>query len=87
MSIRSIAYDFRTFIMFSIFESVILFFPKHSNFRVFLMEFMKKSRKSGKQDIRRFMWSFGKMKNEDSRGIKRLYNGRNSVPKFQDILL
>jgi len=29
----------------------------------------------------------GKMKNEDSRGLRRLYIGRNSVPKFQDILL
>jgi len=27
--------------------------------------------------------NFGKTKNEDSRGIKRLYNGRNSVPKFR----
>jgi len=31
-----IAYDFETFIMFSIFESVILVFPKHINFRGFL---------------------------------------------------
>jgi len=28
-----IAYDFRTFVMFSIFESVNLVFPKHNNFR------------------------------------------------------
>jgi len=27
-SIRAIAYDFGTFVMFSIFESAILFFPK-----------------------------------------------------------
>jgi hypothetical protein len=27
-----------------------------------------------------------KMKNEDSRGLRRLYKGRNYVPKFQDIL-
>jgi len=33
MSIRTIVYDFRTFVMFSIFESIILVFPKHSNFR------------------------------------------------------
>jgi len=34
-SIRAIAYDFGTFVMFTIFESVILVFPKHvhSNFR------------------------------------------------------
>jgi len=35
MSIRAIAYDFRTFVMFSIFEYAILFFPKHINSRVF----------------------------------------------------
>lgn len=28
----------------------------------------------------------GKMKNEDSRGLIRLYKGRNYVPKFQDTL-
>jgi len=28
----------------------------------------------------------GKMKNEDSRGLKRRYKGMNFVPKFQDIL-
>jgi len=26
------------------------------------------------------------MKNEDSRGLRRLYKGMNYVPKFQDIL-
>jgi len=31
-SIRAIAYDFMTFVMFSIIESIILVFPKHSNF-------------------------------------------------------
>jgi len=35
-SIRTIVYDFGTFVMFSIFESVNLVFPKHSNFRGFL---------------------------------------------------
>jgi len=35
-SIRSIACDFGTFVMFSIFEYVILLFSKHSNFRGFL---------------------------------------------------
>jgi len=28
----------------------------------------------------------GKTKHEDSRGLKRLYKGRNYVPKFQDSL-
>jgi len=36
-SIRTIVYDFGTFVMFSIFEYVILFFLKHSNFRMFFM--------------------------------------------------
>jgi hypothetical protein len=36
MSIRTIACDFGTFVMFYIFESVILVFAKHSNFRGFL---------------------------------------------------
>ena len=35
-SIKMMAYDFRIFVMFSIFESVILVFLKHGNFRVFL---------------------------------------------------
>jgi hypothetical protein len=35
--IRVIAYDFVTFVMFSIIEYVIRDFPKHSNLRVFLM--------------------------------------------------
>jgi len=34
--------------MFSIFEYVILFFPKQSNFRGFLKLFTKKSSKKGK---------------------------------------
>jgi len=36
MSIRPIAYDFGTFVMFFIFESIILVFQKHSKFRGFL---------------------------------------------------
>ena len=49
-SIRIIAYDFRTFVMFSIFESIILVFPKHSNFRGFLEKFTKVSCKSANQE-------------------------------------
>jgi len=45
-----IAYDFGTFVMFSIFKSVILNFPKHSNFRGFLKKFTKKSCKSANQE-------------------------------------
>jgi len=36
-SIKTIFYDFGTFVMFYIFEFVILLFPKHSNSRVFFM--------------------------------------------------
>jgi len=43
-----IAYDFGTFVMFSIFEYVILVFPKHSNFRVFFEVIHKKSMQIGK---------------------------------------
>jgi len=41
-SIRTIAYDFEKFLMFYIFEFVILFFLKHSNFRIFCCKFTKK---------------------------------------------
>jgi len=50
MSIRTIVYDFGTFVMFSIFESVILVFSKHSNFRGVLKSFTKKSCKSTNQE-------------------------------------
>jgi len=40
-----IANDFGTFVMFSIFEYVILVFLKHSNFRVFFEVIHKKSMK------------------------------------------
>jgi len=36
-NIKAIAYDFGTFVMFSIFESVILFFLKQSNIRVYVI--------------------------------------------------
>jgi len=86
MSIWSIAYDFGTFVLFSIFESVILLFLKHSNFRVFLMKFTKKSSKLGKVRHPKIYVILGKKKNEDSRGLIRLYRWRNYVPKLQDIL-
>jgi len=50
MSIRSISYDFRSVVMFSIFESVILIFSKYSNFRGFLNQLTKKSCKSANQE-------------------------------------
>jgi len=33
MSVKAISYDFETFLMFSIYESIIIVFPKHSKFR------------------------------------------------------
>jgi len=68
MSIRSIAYDFGIFVIFSMFVSVILFFPKHSNSRVFLTWFTKKSCKSAKQDIWRLVKTLGRsrMKNHEA---------------------
>jgi len=46
--------------MFSIFESVIIFFLKHRYFRMFCCKFMKKSCVSAKQDIWRFVKSLGR---------------------------
>jgi len=37
----------------------------------------------GKQEHMKNWQDLGKTKNEDSRGLKRLYIGRNYVPKFQ----
>jgi len=47
---------------------------------------MKKSSKLSKERHPKIYVDLGKMKNEDSRSLKRLYGGRNFVPKFQDIL-
>ncbi|RHN51917.1 hypothetical protein MtrunA17_Chr6g0474481 [Medicago truncatula] len=44
---------------------------------------MKKSCKSANQEHPKICEDFGKTKNEDSRGLRRLYSGRNFVPKFQ----
>jgi hypothetical protein len=83
-SIRTIAYDFGTFVIFSIFESVILVFPKHSNFRVFfLSNSRKKSCKLANQEHPKICEDFGKIKNEDSIGLRRLYSGRNYVPSSE----
>jgi len=48
---------------------------------------MKKSSKSVKARHLKIYVVLGKMKNEDSRGLRRLYRGRNCAPKFQDTLL
>jgi len=47
---------------------------------------MKKSCKSANQEYLKNFQDFGKTKNEDSRGLRRLYTGRNSVPKFRGML-
>jgi len=36
----------------------------------------------GKSRTSEELWRFKETKNEDSRGLKRLRNGRNYVPKF-----
>jgi len=73
--------------MFSIFEYVILFFLKHSNFMVFFYVIHKGIMQIGKaktsEDLRGPWqdeeWSFKK-------ALERLYKGMNFVPKFQDNL-
>jgi len=72
--------------MFSIFESVIILFPKHSKSMVFFIQFTKKSCKSAKQEHVKITEDFGKIKNEDSRGLVNLYRWRSYVPRSQDIL-
>jgi hypothetical protein len=78
-----ISYDFGTFVMFSIFESVILIFLKHSNFRGFLKQFTKKIMQIDKSRTSEDLGRLRKTKNEDSRVLRRLTRGRNYVPKFR----
>jgi len=40
----------------------------------------------GKSRTSKELWRFKETKNEDSRGLIRLTNGRNSVPKFRGTL-
>ena len=47
-SISEIGYDFGKFVMFSIFESFILFFPKHSYSRVFFYVIQEEIMQIGK---------------------------------------
>jgi len=82
-SIWVIAYDFGTFVMFSIFESVIRVFPKYNNFRVFLMQFTKKSCKSAMQDIRRFMWSLGRRRFKIQEASENVTEGGILFPSFK----
>ena len=67
--------------MFYIFESVILFFLKHSNFRVFFYVIHEEIMQIGKAKTSKDYVVLGKIKNEDSRGFTRLYEGSNYVPK------
>jgi len=48
---------------------------------------MKKSCKSANQEHLKNCQDFGKTRNEDSRGLIRLYIGKNVVPKFREKLL
>jgi len=83
-SIRTIAYDFGTFVIISIFESVILVYPKHSNLRVF---FKSNSRRNhANQKHPKICECFGKTKNENSWSLMRLYSERNYVFKLRDKL-
>jgi len=50
-----IAYDFRIFVMFSIFESVILVFPRHSNIRGFWSNSRRNHANRQIKNIRRFV--------------------------------
>jgi len=50
------------------------------------MKFTKKSCKSAKQEHPKISEELGKIKNENSRGLRRLYRGRNSVSRSQDNL-
>jgi len=43
-------------------------------------------KKSGKARHPKIDVVLGRMKNEDLRGLRRLYRARNFVPKFEDIL-
>lgn len=66
------------------------FFPSPPPTRIILTggltSFTKKSCKSAKQNIWRFVRTLGRWKNEDSRSLIIIYKERNYVPKFQDIL-
>jgi len=66
--------------MFFIFESVILVFPKHRNFREVLKLFTKKSCKSTNQEHMKNCED-SRDKNKDPRGLRRVSNGRNYTPK------
>jgi len=59
MSIRAIAYDFGTFVMFSIFESITIVFTKQSNFRVFWSNSRRNHANQQSKNIRKFVqnWS------------------------------
>jgi len=57
-----IVYDFGSFVIFSIFESIILVFPKHINFKGFLKQLMKKSCKSANQEHLKNCQDIGKTK-------------------------
>ena len=81
-SIRAIAYDFMTFVMFSIIESIILVFPKHSNFMGGFEVIHEKIMQIGKSRTTEELWRLRKTKNEYSRGLRKITNGKNSIPKF-----
>jgi len=72
--------------MFSIFESVILVFPKHSSFRGGWSNSRRNHANRKIKNNWRIVKTLVRQKNEDSRGLRRLYIGRNFVSNFRDKL-
>jgi len=66
--------------MFFIFEYVIIFFPEHTNSRVFWCNSKRNHANRQNKTSEKISEDFRKIKNEYSRGIKRLYRGSNYVP-------
>jgi hypothetical protein len=66
--------------MFSIFESVILVFPKHGNFRGGFEVIHEEIMQFGKSRTTEELCRHWKTENEDSRGLMRLTRGGNYVP-------
>jgi len=68
--------------MFSIFESCNSILPETGCFDVIHEEIMQIDKARHLKTCE----EFGKIKNEDLRGLRRHYRGRNSIPRSQDIL-
>ena len=69
--------------MFSIFEYVILVFPKHSNFRGIFEVIHEEIMQIGKLRTTEELSRLCEDKNEDSKSLRRVSIRRNYVSKFQ----